>query len=65
MAAEGISGVNISPMVAFVMPWLKPFVISDRAGATGMSYIEARGRAVLLLQEVLYCSCDWNGVSVF
>lgn len=63
MAAEGISRANTRS--ALVVPQLKSFGISDRGSATGMSYSEARGRAVVLLQAMLYCSCDWNGVSVF
>lgn len=65
IAAEGISWANTNTLLALVVAQLKPFRISDQTGATGMSYSEARGHAVVLLQGMLYCSCDWNGVSVF
>lgn len=65
MAAEGISRANTRPLLVLVLPQLKSFHISDHSGATGMSYSEARGRALVLLQGMLYGSCDWNRVSVF
>lgn len=61
---KGISRANTRPSLVLVVPQLKSFRISDR-GATGMSGSEARGRAVVLLQEMLYCSCDWYGMFAF
>ncbi|KAK3518615.1 hypothetical protein QTP70_005532 [Hemibagrus guttatus] len=65
MAAEGIPRADTRLLLALVVPQLKSFGISEHSGATGMSYSEARGCAVVLLQGMLYCSCDWNGVSDF
>lgn len=65
MAAEGIFGANTRPLLALMVPRLKPSCISHQTASTGMLYIEARGCAVVLLQEMLYCSCDWNRVSIF